>query len=125
MNFDILTDDSYLLFAMKSYDNPQCVGIDEFYEDLNRIKYLKRLFRKYKTHGILREQLILNHLIIFYNVFGIQAASRLLFSRIETELHPYLKTFIIYLNNQPESIPETDLLMVPVDIRIANKLRRI
>ena len=95
MNFDILTDDSYLLFAMKSYDNPQCVGIDEFYEDLNRIKYLKRLFRKYKTHGILREQLILNHLIIFYNVFGIQAASRLLFSRIETELHPYLKTFII------------------------------
>jgi hypothetical protein len=125
MNFDILTDDSYLLFAMKSYDNPQCVGIDEFYEDLNRIKYLKRLFRKYKTHGILREQLILNHLIIFYNVFGIQAASRLLFSRIETELHPYLKTFIIYLNNQPESIPEADLLMIPVDIRIANKLRRI
>lgn len=125
MNFDILTDDSYLLFAMKSYDNPQCVGIDEFYEDLNRIKYLKRLFRKYKTHGILREQLILNHLIIFYNVFGIQAASRLLFSRIETELHPYLKTFIIYLNNQPDSIPEADLLMIPVDIRIANKLRRI
>ena len=125
MNFDILTDDSYLLFAMKSYDNPQCVGIDEFYEDLNRIKYLKRLFRKYKTHGILREQLILNHLIIFYNVFGIQAASPLLFSRIETELHPYLKTFIIYLNNQPESIPEADLLMIPVDIRIANKLRRI
>lgn len=125
MNFDSLNDDNYILFAMKCYDNPQCSGIEEFHEDLNRIKYLKRLLRKYKTHGILREQLILNHLIIFYNVFGIESGTRLLFSRIEHDLHPCLKTFIVFLHNLPESIPEVDLLMIPVDIRIANKLRRI
>lgn len=125
MNFDILNDDNYILFAMKYYDNPQCSGIEEFHEDLNRIKYLKRLLRKYKTHGILREQLILNHLIIFYNVFGIESGTRLLFSRIEHDLHPCLKTFIVFLHNLPESIPEVDLLMIPVDIRIANKLRKI
>lgn len=125
MNFDVITDLNYELFAMKHYVNPQCSSIDEFHEDLNRIKYLKRLFRKYKTHGVLREQLILNHLIIFYNVFGILPGTRLLFSRIEPDLHPYLKTFIVFLNHLPESIPETDLLMIPVDIRIANKLRTI
>ena len=125
MNFDLLNDDNYELFAMKCYDNPQCKGIEEFREDLNRIKYLKRLFRKYKTHGVLREQLIINHLIIFYNVFGIPSGTRLLFSRIESDLHPYLKTFIVFLNNLPEEIPEVDLLMIPVDIRIANKLRKI
>jgi hypothetical protein len=125
MDFSVLNDDNYVLFAMKIYENPQCSGIDEFHEDLNRIKYLKRLLRKYKTHGILREQLILNHLIIFYNVFGIEGATRLLFSRLETDLHPQLKTFIVFLHNLPEKIPEVDLLMIPVDIRIANKLRRI
>ena len=125
MIFSELNDDNYVLFAMKNYENPQCSGIEEFHEDLNRIKYLKRLLRKYKTHGVLREQLILNHLIIFYNVFGIEPATRLLFNRIETDLHSYLKTFIVYLNNLPEKIPDTDLLMIPVDIRIANKLRKI
>ena len=125
MNFSELNDDNYVLFAMKNYENPQCSGIEEFHEDLNRIKYLKRLLRKYKTHGVLREQLILNHLIIFYNVFGIEAATRLLFNRIENDLHSYLKTFVVYLNNLPEKIPDTDLMMIPVDIRIANKLRKI
>lgn len=125
MNFSELNDDNYLLFAMKHYENPQCSGIEEFHEDLNRIKYLKRLLRKYKTHGVLREQLILNHLIIFYNVFGIEPATRLLFNRIEHDLHSFLKTFIVYLHNLPERIPEADLIMIPVDIRIANKLRKI
>jgi hypothetical protein len=125
MNFELLNDDNYQLFAMKHYENPQCTGIEEFQEDLNRIKYLKRLLRKYKTHGVLREQLIINHLIIFYNVFGIKPATRLLFSRIETDLHPYLKTFIVFLNNLPEEIEDVDLLIIPIDIRIANKLRKI
>jgi hypothetical protein len=110
---------------MKHYDNPQCKNIEEFHEDMNRIKYLKRLFRKYKTSGVLRERLILNHLIIFTNVFGIEASSRLLFSRIEEDLHTYLKTFLIFLNSLPENIPETDLVMIPLDRRIITKLREI
>ena len=65
MKFDMITEENYLLYAMKVYDNPQCKDVEEFYEDLNRIKYLKRLFKKYKSTGSLRERLILNHLIIF------------------------------------------------------------
>ena len=110
---------------MKMYNNPQCKNISEFQEDMNRIKYLKRLLRKYKASGELRERLILNHIIIFYNVFDIVPATRLLFSRIERDLHPYLKTFIVFLNNLPQNIPETDLLNIPLDRRIINKLREI
>jgi len=71
MDVHKINDDNFLMYAMKHYDNPQCKNIEEFHEDMNRIKYLKRLFRKYKTSGVLRERLILNHLIIFTNVFGI------------------------------------------------------
>jgi len=125
MNFDMLTDENYMLFAMKSYINPQCRDVEEFHEDMNRIKYLKRLFKKYKSNGILRERLILNHLIIFTNVFGINASARILFSRIEKELHPYLKTFLVYLQLLPEKIPETDIVTIPLDKRIVDKLRKI
>jgi len=125
MKFDMLTEDNFLLFAMKVYDNPQCKDMEEFYEDINRIKYLKRLFKKYKTSGILRERLILNHLIIFTNVFGINASNRILFHRIEKELHPYLKTFLVYLNLLPENIPETELKTIPLDKRIIDRLRKI
>ena len=125
MDFLKLNDANYILFAMKNYGNPQCVSIEEFHEDLNRIKYLKRLLRKYKTTGVLRERLILNHIIIFYNIFGIEAATRLLFGRIEEDLHPYLKTFVVYLNNLPTKIPEYDLIKIPMDTRIIAKLRKI
>jgi hypothetical protein len=125
MDVHKINDENFLMYAMKHYDNPQCKNIEEFHEDMNRIKYLKRLFRKYKTSGVLRERLILNHLIIFTNVFGIEAASRLLFSRIEEDLHIYLKTFLIYLNSLPESIPEADLITVALDRRIIAKLREI
>ena len=125
MNIDILNDDNYILYAMKLYNNPQCKNISEFHEDMNRVKYLKRLLRKYKSSGVLRERLILNHIIIFYNIFEPIPASRILFSRIEKDLHPYLKTFIVFLNNLPETIPEVDLINIPMDRRIINKLREI
>lgn len=125
MEFIKLDDANYMMFAMKHYENPQCSSVEEFHEDMNRIKYLKRLLRKYKTTGVLRERLILNHIIIFYNIFGIEPATRLLFSRIEEDLHPYLKTFIVFLNNLPKQIPEYDLLVIPMDTRIIAKLRKI
>jgi hypothetical protein len=125
MDFIRINDVNYVMYAMKNYQNPQCSSVEEFHEDLNRIKYLKRLFRKYKTTGILRERLILNHIIIFYNIFGIEPATRLLFTRIEEDLHPYLKTFVVFLNSLPKTIPEYDLLTIPMDTRIIAKLRKI
>ena len=121
-----LNNNTYLMYAMKHYDNPQCIGMDEFQEDLNRIKYIKRLFRKYKNNDILRERLIINHIIIFYNVFGIESATRILFYKIEKELHDLLKTFLVYLNYLPETdIPEVDLLSISLDQFVINKLREL
>jgi len=121
-----LDDNTYMMYAMKNYDNPQCIGMDEFQEDLNRVKYIKRLFRKYQNNDILRERLILNHIIIFYNVFGIDAGTRILFYRIEKELHSLLKTFLVYLNYVPENeIPEVDLLKIPLNQFVINKLREL
>ena len=125
MDFIKINDVNYMMYAMSHYRNPECSSVEEFHEDMNRIRYLKRLLRKYKTTGILRERLILNHIIIFYNIFGIEPATRLLFTRIEEDLHPYLKTFIVFLNSLPKKIPEYDLLTIPMDTRIIAKLRKI
>jgi len=121
-----LDDNTYIMFAMKHYDNPQCMGMDEFQEDLNRIKYIKRLFRKYKKNGVLRERLLLNHIIIFYNVFGIEAGTRILFYKIEEEMHSLLKTFLVFLNYLPEEgIPEIDLVSIPLNQDVINRLREV
>jgi hypothetical protein len=127
MTFSELTDSTYIVYAMKHYDNPQCESIEEFHEDLNRTKYLKRLFRKYNSSGVLRERLILNHIIIFFNTFGVEASTRLLFYRIEEDLHPLLKTFLVYLNYLPEKydIPECALVAIPLHNDIIQKLRDI
>tara|TARA_B100001094_G_scaffold52697_1_gene48166 strand:- start:817 stop:1194 length:378 start_codon:yes stop_codon:yes gene_type:complete len=119
-----LNDDNYMMVCMKVYDNPQCKGIEEFHEDMDRVKYLKRLFKKYLNSGILRERLILNHLIILHNVLG-PISTRLLFFKLEKEIHPPLKTFLIYLNYLPETLPEVDIVTIPVDQTIANTLREI
>jgi len=119
-----LNDDNYMMVCMKVYDNPQCKGIEEFHEDLDRVKYLKRLFKKYLNNGVLRERLILNHLIILHNVLG-PISTRLLFFKLEKEIHSSLKTFMIYLNYLPETLPEVDLVTIPVDQTIANTLRDI
>lgn len=121
-----LDDNTYMMYAMKHYENPQCIGMDEFQEDLNRIKYIKRLFRKYRNSDILRERLILNHIIIFYNVFGLESGTRILFYKIEPELHDLLKTFLVYLNYLPEKeIPEAKLIEIPLDQFVINKLREL
>ena len=104
MIFDDLNDDNFLMYAMKEYNDIQCTDIEEFYDDLKKIKYIKRLFNIYKNNGQLKERLILNHLIVFYNVFPIQAGTRILFYKIEKSFWPMLKTFLIFLDRMPEKI---------------------
>ena len=104
MIFDDLNDDNFLMYAMKEYNDIQCTSIEEFYDDLKKIKYIKRLFNIYKNTGQLKERLILNHLIVFYNVFPIQSGTRILFYKIEKSFWPMLKTFLIFLDRMPETI---------------------
>ena len=104
MIFDDLNDDNFLMYAMREYNNMQCTDIEEFYDDLKKIKYIKRLFNVYKNNGQLKERLILNHFIIFYNVFTVQAGTRILFYKIEKDFWPMLKTFLIYLDRMPDRI---------------------
>ena len=104
MKFDDLNDDTFLMYAMREYNNMQCTDIEEFYDDLKKIKYIKRLFNVYKNNGQLKERLILNHLIIFYNVFTVQAGTRILFYKIEKDFWSILKTFLIYLDRMPDKI---------------------
>lgn len=103
MIFDILTEDNFLLYAAKNYDNPGCADVEEFYEDLNRFKYVKRLFNKYKETGELKERLIINHLITIYNVFGRVAGTRMLFFKLDG-YYECLKPFLILLNYLPDSV---------------------
>ena len=104
MKFDDLNDDTFLMYAMREYNNMQCTDIEEFYDDLKKIKYIKRLFNSYRNNGQLKERLILNHLIIFYNVFTVEAGTRILFYKIEKDFWSILKTFLIYLDRMPDKI---------------------
>lgn len=119
--FDELNDQNFLLFASKNYNNPQCVDVEEFNDDLARFKYVKRLLRRYRQSGEIQERLILNHLIILYNIFGIPAANKMIFFKIEPELWPVIKTFLVYL----DYISENERVEVPVDMKIAEILRKI
>ena len=107
MRFNELTNENYLMYALLHYDNPHCVDIKEYFEDVRKLKYIKRLFNRYREDGVIKERLILNHLISFYNVFENAAATRLLFFRVGTEYHSLLKTFLVYLNRMPEQVNET------------------
>lgn len=97
-----LGESTFLLYAAKYYDNPHCSDIAEFEEDLKRFQYLRKLFSRYKQTGELKERLILNHLIILYNCFGLEATN-MLFMKLD-EYHEYLKPFVEYLNFMPAYI---------------------
>ena len=120
MKFDELNEDTYILFAIKHYENPHCVTREDFDEDLKRFKYLKRLLKRYVRGGQLRIHLIINHLIILYNVFG-EAATPLLFYKLEREYWCILKTILSYLNKYTIGmLPELEL-----DPDIQEELKRI
>ena len=106
--FDDLNEDNYIMFATKYYDNPQCTTVEEFNDDLNKIKYVKRLFNRFLETGELRTNLILNHLIVIYNVFENEAATRMLFFRVEKKFYSLLKPFLIFLNRLPETVKGID-----------------
>lgn len=102
MLIEKLDESNFLLYAAKHYENSQCLDTEEFYDDLKRFKYLKRLFGKYEESGELRERLILNHLIVLYNVFG-QHATRMLFLKLDS-YYSYLKPFLVLLNFMPDKV---------------------
>ena len=122
MRFNELTNENYLMYALLHYDNPHCVDIKEYFEDVRKLKYIKRLFNRYREDDVLKERLILNHLISFYNVFENESATRLLFFRVGTEYHSLLKTFLIYLNRMPEQVNEN---LYSSDIKLDEKIIKI
>jgi len=127
MDFKKLNRDNFLLYAMGEYTNPQCEGMREFQEDLNRIKYVKRLLKKYNRSGKIRPILLLNHLTILGNVFTPRVASRLLFFKLDEPLYPALKTTLLFLNYIGEGmvLDEKDMDAIPLDGRLAEALRSL
>jgi len=109
------------MFAIKHYDNPQAVGEKEFYDDMKRFKYLKRLFKKYSKTSVLKERLILNHIIVLQNVFGPEPVKVLLFYKINQEHWSLLKTFLVFLNY----MVETELNHISTDKKLMGKLKGI
>lgn len=127
--FDDLNEDNFMMYAVKAYQSPNCI-MSEFEGDLKRTKYLKRLFRRYKTTKELKERLILNHLVLLYNVFGAEATARILFYRIDEKDYDVLKTFLIYLNLLPtvvRGVKGKDIITshISVDLSVAETLRQI
>jgi hypothetical protein len=120
-----LNENNFLLFAMNHYDNPQCHSLEEFDEDLKKFLYLKKLITRYKKDNDLKERLILNHIIVLYNVFG-PSATRMLFYKVDKDNWDVLVTFLIYLGRMPETLPEYGIVLsdIKLDEKIIAVLRK-
>ena len=128
MSFDDLNNDNIMMYAMKAYDKPDCI-MSEFKDDMKRFNYLKRLFRRYRKVDELREQLVLNHLVVLYNVFGPEVTSRMLFFKMSKDDYPALKTYLLFLSIMPDRIrglKGQDIISsdIPIDPRVAEVLRQ-
>lgn len=130
MSFE-LTEENFDMFAIRHYDNPACKGIAEFNDDLKRFRYLKRLFRKYTAGKGLKERLIVNHIVVIYNLFGAEAATQMLFFKIEKKYWPQLKTFLVFLSYMPVGfearvggyvVPGYE---IPLDEKVSESLKQI
>ena len=121
VSFSKLTAENINMFAMKHYDNPTCIDEKEFLDDMKRFKYLKRLFRKYDTTKELKSRLIINHIIILANVFGIDAATTLLFFKIDRKHWPLLKTILVFLHYMPEN----DMTDIRINQKVMSELGKI
>ena len=119
--FEDLNEENFTLFAIRYYDNPQCTSTEEFYEDIRRFRYLKRLLKRYHNTGELRERLILNHLIILNNVFGVENAIKMLQFKIDDEYWPVVKTCLLYL----EYIDEDFDVEISLDKEVVKRMREL
>mgnify|MGYP001257171108 FL=1 len=119
--FEKINNANIMMFAVKNYDNPQCEGEKEFHDDMKRFKYIKRLFRKYHEMGVLKERLILNHIIVLNNVFGPDACATLLLFKIRKEYWGTLKAFLLYLN----ILREDELDGTVTDKKVLEILRKL
>ena len=123
MRFDELNENNYMLFAIKFYDNPHALTKEEFEDDLKRIKYAKRLLKRYKNTGVLKTHLILNHLTVLFNVFG-EAAVPLLFYNLEEDLWPAIKSFLMFLQRIPD-YPKSHIHGIPEDQTCIDELNSV
>jgi len=129
MSFDDLNNENIMIYATKAYDKPNCI-MSEFKEDMKRFNYLKRLFKRYRKLGELREQLVLNHLVVLSNVFGPEVSTRLLFFKMAKDDYSALKTYLLFLSCMPDrvrGIKGHDIISseIPVDMTIAQTLRNL
>ena len=119
--FEELNDENFTLFAIRHYDNPQCTSTEEFYEDIRRFIYLKRLLKRYQNTGEVRERLILNHLIVLSNLFGVNNTIRMLEFKLEKEFWPILKTCLLYLGYINEEWKQE----IPLDEEVTKRMREL
>jgi hypothetical protein len=123
MRFDELNENNYLLFAIKNYENPQAATQEDFLNDMKRFKYVKRLLRKYKNTGELNIHLLINHFIILYNIFG-DAATPLLFYKLDIDLWNSVKAFMVFLQRFPE-YPRSILHDIELDYECMSQLQKL
>jgi hypothetical protein len=122
-----LNEDNFLIYAIKNYHSPGSLGMKDLEDDLKRFKYVKRLLSRYKKTGEVSERLVLNHLVVIYNVFG-DAATDMLFYKLDTEYWSDLKTYLVYLHRMPletvvsPGIRETD---IPLNQELIQVLRKL
>lgn len=123
MYINELNADNFLIFAIKNYENPEAITVEDFEKDLNHFRYIKRLLKKYKNTGDLKIHLLINHFIILYNIFG-DATTPMLFFKIERELWPCVKSFVIFLDRLPE-YPRSYIHDMEEDSHCLQELKRI
>jgi hypothetical protein len=119
--FNEVNDENFMIFAARHYYNPRCIDIEEFYEDLNRFKYVKRLLNRYIETGKLPERLILNHMIVIFNAFDIKPTLMMLEHKLDEKHWPIVKPFLVFLRH----IKNDEYVDIPMDKTVVDALRKI
>jgi hypothetical protein len=119
--FDKIDEDNFILYAAKNYYSPRCIDAEEFYDDLNRFKYIKRLVNRYDRGGDLRVNLVLNHMTVIMNVFGFEAGLKMLEYKVGLREWSVIKPFLVYLR----AIKEDQYIDVSMDDYVIDQLRKI
>lgn len=130
MNYEKLTDENYLIFCAQHYNGNRYYTTEEFIEDLNRVKYIKKLITRYIENDDLKERLILNHIIVLNNCFGPTVTCKILYLKLKEQMK-YVKPFLILIDILPDKIYNVgdenmiDTNLIEMDINIIQKLRKV
>lgn len=112
---------------MNGYIDYRGSTIKDFKQDYGRFSIIAKLVENWKLGKTSSVHLIVNHIIISFNVFTTNTVNTLLFLKTQSQYWPELKTILLFLNRLPVVISELDIntLEIPINTELMDILKSL